>query len=172
MHVAEPNVHNDRPIRYAQETSPAAISNGLTVDRSDRLTMSVAVGKPYRMRFPPFDVTKAAIDEIGRHGSVRIDLAALGCSGTAYVIDVADEAAADEGFGCEGARLVVSPAALAVLTGARLDYGSRLKPPRFRVLNNANTPIRCPCNRSFGREWPGRGHPDCQAKTPMPWGRQ
>jgi len=131
--------------------------------------MSVVVGKPYRMRFPPFDVTEAAIAEIGRHGSVRIDLAALGCSGTAYVFDAAQESGADEGFGCEGARLVVSAAALAVLTGARLDYGARLKPPRFRVLNNANTLVRCPCNRSFGREWPGRGHPDCQAKMPMPW---
>ncbi|HEY9483242.1 MAG TPA: hypothetical protein VIR00_09785 [Micromonosporaceae bacterium] len=75
--------------------------------------MSVGGGKPYRMRFPPFDVTKAAIDEIGRHGSIRIDLVALGCSGTAYVFDVADESGADEGFGCEGARLVVSAAALA-----------------------------------------------------------
>jgi hypothetical protein len=49
------------------------------------------------MRFPPFEVTEAAIDEIGRHGSVRIDLAALGCSGTAYVIEVADEGAAASG---------------------------------------------------------------------------
>ena len=135
------------------------------------LEMSVVVGKPYRMRFPPFEVTEAAIAEIGRHGSVRIDLAALGCSGTAYVFDVAEEDGADEGFGCEGARLVVSAAALTVLTGARLDYGGRLKPPRFRVLNNANTPLRCPCNRSFGGEWPGRGHPDCQSRTPMPWDR-
>ena len=73
----------------------------MAVDRGCRVTLSVGVGKPYRMRFPPFEVTEAAIDEIGRHGSVRIDLAALGCSGTAYVIDVADEGAADEGFGCE-----------------------------------------------------------------------
>jgi iron-sulfur cluster assembly accessory protein len=121
------------------------------------------------MRLPPFEVTQAAVNEIARHGSVRIDLAALGCCGTAYVFDVAEKGDADEAYGCEGARLVVSAKALAVLKGARLDYGSRLKPPRFRVMNNANTPLRCPCNRSFGREWPGRGHPDCQAYTPMRW---
>jgi hypothetical protein len=48
-------------------------------------------------------------------------------------------------------------------------YGARLKPPRFRVLVNPNTPLRCPCRRSFGVEWPGREQPDCQSYVPMPW---
>jgi iron-sulfur cluster assembly accessory protein len=121
------------------------------------------------MRFPPFAVTAAAIDELGRRGSIRVDLIESGCCGTAYSFEVERDTGGDEEFGCEGARLVVSPAAMSVLVGARLDYGAALKPPRFRVLANPNTPLRCPCNRSFGREWPGRGHPHCQSRTPMPW---
>ncbi|HEV2472776.1 MAG TPA: hypothetical protein VGS41_08940, partial [Chthonomonadales bacterium] len=56
----------------------------------------------------------------------------------------------------------------ATMTGAKLDYGVALKPSRFRIPANPNTPLRCPCNRSFGAEWPGRGQPDCQSQLPMP----
>jgi Fe-S cluster assembly iron-binding protein IscA len=73
-------------------------------------------------------------------------------------------------FGCPGAVLAVSPDALDVMTAARLDYNAKIKPPRFRVLRNPNTPDRCHCNRSFGCEWPGRGQPGCRAKCVMSWG--
>ena len=121
-------------------------------------------------RFPPFVVTPAAVAQIEAvGGSVRVDVAAGGCCGRAYEFNAGPAGGDDEGFGCPGAVLAVSPAALPLLTGARLDYSARIKPPRFRVLGNPNTPDRCPCNRSFGAEWPGRGHPDCRATTPMPW---
>ena len=74
-----------------------------------------------------------------------------------------------EWFGCPGAWLIVEPAALAVLTGARLDFRASSKPPRFRVEANPNTPQRCPCRRSFGQEWPGPRQSSCRAYAPMPW---
>lgn len=122
------------------------------------------------MKLPPFRVTEAAVTEIDRAGGcVRLDLEAGGCCGTAYRFSAAAAFADDAVFGCDGARLAVSPAALQVLVGATLDYGARLTPPRYRVIRNLNTPVRCPCNRSFGSPWPGRRLPDCRADVPMPW---
>lgn len=65
--------------------------------------------------------------------------------------------------------LALSPEAVSRLEGAVLDYGAGLKPPRFRVLRNPNTPVQCPCGRSFGRPFAGRSGPDCQAYRPMEW---
>ncbi|HZB51606.1 MAG TPA: iron-sulfur cluster assembly accessory protein [Mycobacteriales bacterium] len=122
------------------------------------------------MRFPPFTVTRPAIDQIEVVGGcVRVDLEPGGCSGRAYAWALADARPGDEVYGCEGAWLVVSADARPVLDGAVVDYGAALKPPRFRVVRNPNTVERCACNRSFGRPWPGRGHPDCRARDPMPW---
>lgn len=119
---------------------------------------------------PPFRVTPAAVAEIEAvGGAVRLDVADGGCCGSTYVFTPDPPGPSDARFGCPGAVLSVSEAALPLLTGARLDYSARIRPARFRVLANPNTPQRCPCNRSFGREWPGRGQPDCRAATPMPW---
>lgn len=121
--------------------------------------------------YPPFAVTTAAVEQIEAvGGAVRVDLQAGGCCGSTYVFTAEPAARADLTFGCPGALLAVSRGALQVLTGAKLDYSGRMKPPRFRVIGNPNTPERCPCNRSFGDQWPGRGQPDCRARTPMPWG--
>lgn len=119
---------------------------------------------------PPFTVTAAAIEQIEAvGGAVRVDIEGGGCCGRTYAFTATPPVADDHGFGCPGAVLAVSRTALPLLAGARLDYAAGLSPPRFRVLRNPNTPERCPCNRSFGAEWPGRGQPDCRATTPMPW---
>ena len=121
-------------------------------------------------RFPPFGVTPAAVAQIEAvGGTVRVDVADGGCCGRTYEFTPGPAGDGDEGFGCPGAVLAVSATALPLLTGARLDYSARIKPPRFRVLGNPNTTDRCPCNRSFGEQWPGRGQPDCRATAPMPW---
>lgn len=120
--------------------------------------------------FPPFRVSEAAVGQIvAVGGSVRVDITAGGCCGQTYVFTPDAPDADDEVFGCPGAILALSPVAVAVMNGAKLDYGVALKPPRFRVLANPNTPLRCPCRRSFGVEWPGPGQPDCRAYVPMPW---
>lgn len=125
-------------------------------------------------RFPSFTVTEAAVDAIASlGGAVLVDLEDGGCCGTAYayrLVDADSPAPADsERYGCDGAWLHVSPAADTVLEGATLDYGVRLKPPRFRVVRNPNTPETCSCRRSFGAPWPGPGQPGCRSYMPMPW---
>jgi iron-sulfur cluster assembly accessory protein len=106
--------------------------------------------------FPPFAVTPAPVRQIEAvGGSVRVDVETGGCCGSTYVFQAEPADRSDHAFGRPGAVLAVSPLALPLLIGARLDYSGRVKPPRFRVTANPNTPERCPCNRSFGREWPG-----------------
>ncbi|GAB3537081.1 iron-sulfur cluster assembly accessory protein [Arthrobacter tecti] len=123
--------------------------------------------------FPPFTVTAAAVEQVVHLGGrVRIDLEPGGCCGTTYVITRDPSDPTDARYGCPGVELFVSESALAVLTGATVDYSGRIKPRRFRVLRNPNTPRRCRCNRSFGRDWPGKGQPECRAKCPMPWADQ
>lgn len=123
---------------------------------------------------PPFTVTAAAVAEISRlPGNVLIDVTSGGCCGRSYAFRLLDDAheapSGSQRFGCEGAWLHVTPAALSVLSGATLDHRSQLRPPRFRVLRNPNTPDTCPCRRSFGSAWPGPGQDTCRSYEPMPW---
>ncbi len=119
---------------------------------------------------PPFSVSPAAIGKIeSLGGRTRVDLAEGGCSGSTYVFSTDGPEGTDSVYGCPGAELIVSAAAHAVLAGATLDYSDRTNPPRFRVIRNPNTLLRCPCNRSFGHQWPGRGQPDCRAPSVMSW---
>ena len=124
--------------------------------------------------YPPFDVTRAAIDQIeSLGGAVLIDVEPGGCCGRTDAFSQADPAAipraGDVRYGCPGAWLIVAATAAAVLPGATLDYSSRLKPPRFRVIANPNTAEVCACRRSFGAPWPGPGQPQCRSYHPMPW---
>lgn len=124
--------------------------------------------------FPPFLVTQAAIEALAElGGAVRLDLEDGGCCGTTYTYSLVEPGSppeqGDVRYGCPGAWLVVSERASAVMTGAQLDHGSRLRPPRFRVTRNPNTPEVCACRRSFGQPWPGPRQPTCRAYDPMPW---
>lgn len=123
---------------------------------------------------PPFTVTQAAIDEIERLGGhVRVELTDGGCCGIAYAFTIPEADSARDPtrhrYGCEGAWLSISDEASAILDGATLDYASRLRPPRFRVIRNPNTEHVCPCRRSFGAPWPGAGSANCRSYLPMPW---
>lgn len=98
---------------------------------------------------------------------LRVALSAGGCSGTYYRFELAIPEAED--VRDDALRLALTPDAATVLRGARLDYGAKLRPVRFRVLRNPNTPIKCPCGRSFGAPFPGKVTPQCQAYVQMPW---
>lgn len=121
--------------------------------------------------FPPFTVTRAAIEQLtALGGAVRIDIEDGGCCGTTYVFNQVDpESASGTAYGCPGAWLIVSDTAASVLSGATLDYSERVKPPRFRIIGNPNTEHVCACRRSYGQPWPGPGQPTCRSYQPMPW---
>jgi iron-sulfur cluster assembly accessory protein len=136
----------------------------------DHYTRSIRVTGMTETVLPPFAVTAAAIRQLEvMGGSARVDIRDGGCCGSTYVFTQDAGIESDTRSGCVGAELFVSDAARVVLTGATLDYSATIKPARFRVMRNPNTPTRCPCNRSFGRDWPGKAQPGCMAKSPMPW---
>ncbi|MDB4894354.1 MAG: HesB/YadR/YfhF family protein, partial [Firmicutes bacterium] len=98
--------------------------------------------------------------------ALRIELRPGGCCGTYYQFTLSPPHPGDVPA---GASVYLQPEAAAILTGATLDYGARLKPPRFRVLRSPNTPEKCPCGRSFGAPFPGRPTLHCQAYRPIYW---
>lgn len=124
-------------------------------------------------------LTEAAVQRINHLMShdgrplvgLRIQLHQGGCCGTSYHFVLDTPKPGDQVITHDPVRLLLAPDAAPVLTGAKLDYGPRLKPPRFRVLRNPNTPHRCACGRSFGSPYPGRSTPQCQAYLPMEWDR-
>lgn len=121
---------------------------------------------------PPFVVTPAAIAQIeSLGGALLIDVERGGCCGQTYVFRTisAEEEVEAERYGCEGAWLFVGAGVAGMMPGATLDYAAKLRPPRFRVITNPNTPDVCPCRRSFGQPWPGRGSAKCRSYAPMPW---
>jgi Fe-S cluster assembly iron-binding protein IscA len=86
----------------------------------------------WRRRFRRSGCRPRAVEQIEAvGGSVRVDVEAGGCCGSTYVFTAGPADQSDHAFGCPGAVLAVSRSALPVLTGARLDYSGRVKPPRF-----------------------------------------
>jgi iron-sulfur cluster assembly accessory protein len=114
-------------------------------------------------------LSPAAVNEIQRLGTLRLDLAEGGCCGTYYHFSRERRRPGDLVTSVGAAELSLSPQAAPVVAGSVLDFGSTLKPPRFRLLRNPNAPLRCPCGRSFGQPYPGRPTARCQAYWPMPW---
>jgi iron-sulfur cluster assembly accessory protein len=124
---------------------------------------------PFRKEGVRLFLTPAAIAKIkSLPGPLRIALRPGGCCGTYYHFEIALPKPGDLSFGMGEVTIHLKPDAAEALQGACLDWGPTLKPPRFRVLRNPNTPHKCPCGRSFGRPWPGRCQPACQAYVPMP----
>lgn len=120
----------------------------------------------------PFDVTKAAREQIrALGGRLYIGTEPGGCCGTSYVFSAGSRAACSDldEFDADDAVVVMEPETTQLLSGAKLDYSGRIRPPRFRVLKNPNTQDVCPCKRSFGKPWPGSGERACRAYVPMEW---
>lgn len=83
----------------------------------------------------------------GRHG-LRIDLKKGGCVGMEYAMEYV--AAADPGdheVTRDGARVLLTPAAAAVLRGSVVDYESGLLESKF-TFTNPNVKSACGCGTS------------------------
>lgn len=113
-------------------------------------------------------LTPQAEAKLRELAGVRLTVEPGGCCGTCYRFRLGGPVDGDR---VVAPGLALSPEAAAVLQGALLDYGAGLKPPRFRVLRNPNTPVKCPCGRSFGRPFPGKSTPVCEAYRAMDWDR-
>ncbi len=94
------------------------------------------------------------VAEVGKAGGLglRLGVKAAGCTGLAYVFDIAKALNADDKvFECFGAKLVVSEASLPYLSGSELDYVREGLGQVFKV-RNPNVAATCGCGESFSVE--------------------
>ena len=101
-------------------------------------------------------VTEAAARHITRYLSrrgkgvgVRLGVKTTGCSGLAYKIEFADEAAPEDViFELLGVKILVDPKSLPYIDGTELDFVREGLNEGFR-FNNPNERDRCGCGESF-----------------------
>lgn len=101
-------------------------------------------------------VTENAAAQIARqlqlrgHGvGLRLGVRQAGCSGYAYVVDYAEEIAADDTvFEQHGVKVVVKTEDLAYLDGVEIDYAREGLNAAFRFRNPKAT-ASCGCGESF-----------------------
>lgn len=80
---------------------------------------------------------------------LRIGVKKTGCSGHAYVVEVAESVGAhDQIFESQGVKLVVDREALDFLDGTELDYVREGLNETFK-FNNPNVKATCGCGESF-----------------------
>jgi iron-sulfur cluster assembly accessory protein len=80
---------------------------------------------------------------------LRVSVEGGGCSGFQYRFDLVAERG-DDDLVIEkgGARVLVDPVSLGLLTGSEIDYVDDLMGATFRV-NNPNATASCGCGTSF-----------------------
>lgn len=80
---------------------------------------------------------------------VRFGVRQTGCSGYAYIVEIADRLAAnDRVIEQDGLRLVVDDKSLALIDGTEIDYARQGLNAAF-VFRNPNSTGECGCGESF-----------------------
>jgi len=88
---------------------------------------------------------------------VRFGVRKTGCSGYAYVVEIADDVAAnDEVIDHDGVRLVVDAKSVPFVDGTEIDFTRHGLNSTF-VFRNPNVKGECGCGESFTVEEPAPG---------------
>jgi iron-sulfur cluster assembly protein len=88
---------------------------------------------------------------------VRFGVRKTGCSGYAYVVEIADDVAAnDEVIDHDGVRLVVDAKSVPLVDGTEIDFTRHGLNSTF-VFRNPNVKGECGCGESFTVEEPAPG---------------
>jgi len=89
------------------------------------------------------------LDKRGKGIGLRLAVRTTGCSGLAYVIEFADEVAAnDEVFEDNEVTVVIDKKSLVFLAGTELDYTKEGLNEGFK-FKNPNVKDECGCGESF-----------------------
>lgn len=92
---------------------------------------------------------KGFLDKRGKGVGLRLAVRTTGCSGLAYVLEFADEVAAnDEVFENNEVTVVIDKKSLVYLEGTELDYTREGLNEGFK-FNNPNVKDECGCGESF-----------------------
>lgn len=92
---------------------------------------------------------RSYIEKRGKGIGLRLAVRTTGCSGMAYVIEFADEVAAnDEVFEQHDIKVIVDQKSLVYLNGTELDFAKEGLNEGFQ-FNNPNVKDECGCGESF-----------------------
>lgn len=92
---------------------------------------------------------KSHLAQRGKGVGLRLGVRTTGCSGMAYVLEFADEVAAnDHVFEDNDVTVVVDEKSLVYLDGTELDFGREGLNEGFK-FNNPNVKDECGCGESF-----------------------
>lgn len=92
---------------------------------------------------------RSYLEKRGKGIGLRLGVRTTGCSGMAYVIEFADEIAAnDEVFEQHDLKVVVDPKSLVYLDGTELDFAKEGLNEGFQ-FKNPNVKDECGCGESF-----------------------
>jgi len=92
---------------------------------------------------------KSYLDKRGRGVGLRLGVRTTGCSGLAYVLEFADEVAAnDEVFQSNDVTVIIDRKSLVYLSGTELDFAKEGLNEGFR-FRNPNVKDECGCGESF-----------------------
>ena len=92
---------------------------------------------------------KGYLDKRGKGIGLRLAVRTTGCSGLAYVLEFADEIAAnDEVFEDNDVKVVIDKKSLVYLEGTELDFAKEGLNEGFR-FKNTNVKDECGCGESF-----------------------
>ena len=92
---------------------------------------------------------KGFLEQRGKGVGLRLAVRTTGCSGLAYVLEFADEVAAnDEVFENNDVTVVIDKKSLVYLDGTELDFTREGLNEGFK-FNNPNVKDECGCGESF-----------------------
>jgi iron-sulfur cluster assembly protein len=81
---------------------------------------------------------------------LRLGVKVVGCSGYAYVVDLAEEVTADDTvFESNGVKVVVNSKSLPIVDGTEIDFTRQGLNEGF-AYSNPNARNMCGCGESFG----------------------
>lgn len=95
------------------------------------------------------DHVRRHLDQRGKGIGLRLAVRTTGCSGLAYVLEFADEVAAnDEVFEDHDLKVIVDKKSLVYLNGTELDFQKEGLNEGF-LFRNPNVKDECGCGESF-----------------------
>jgi iron-sulfur cluster assembly protein len=93
---------------------------------------------------------KRYLSERGSGAGLRIGIKTTGCSGFAYVVDIADGIAEDDRvFESHGVKVIIGSEHLSFLDGTTIDFSREGLNEGFSY-DNPNVKSLCGCGESFG----------------------
>jgi len=93
---------------------------------------------------------KRFMTERGSGEGLRVAIKTTGCSGFAYVVDIAEQVSDhDRVFESHGVKVIVDADSLSYLDGTTIDFGREGLNEGF-TYDNPNVKSLCGCGESFG----------------------